>query len=153
MRVIAVLMLAGLLIATVGCELPQLDGSSESTSGASSGSAGWGNFQWQGQPYDGGEQVMSLTAIVTGSHVHFTWDTWPFGGNMPAALFFVWDGNAWRGGRFEWIRPRGQSSKSLGNIRSGYNGLRAPASGTPVAFAWVSADGSRRSNLATTTWP
>lgn len=50
--------------------------------------------------------------------------------------------------------PRGgQAVKELTNIRNGYNGLRAPSSGAAVAFAWTSANGNQRSNLAMTTWP
>jgi hypothetical protein len=97
---------------------------------------------------------MTLSAQVTGGgeHVRFEWDKYPWGSDG-LGLFFVWDGTAWVGGKFEWIRSGGQAVKSLENVHSGYNGLRPPASGTPVAFAWTSADSRQRSNLAKTVWP
>ena len=71
---------------------------------------------------------------------------------MGIGHFFWWNGSAWEGGKFDWIRAGGQSVKGLENIHGGYNGLRAPARGTAVAFAWTSSDGKQRSNLAKTTW-
>jgi hypothetical protein len=72
---------------------------------------------------------------------------------MGLGHFFWWNGATWEGGKFDWIRAGGQSVKGTENITSGYNGLRAPASGTAVAFAWTNEGGTQRSNLAMTTWP
>lgn len=148
------MLLAGFLMA-MGCELPEtdtLDEGSESTS-TDADSADWDNIQWHGEAFPNAVEVMTLTASVSANHVHFTWDTWPWGNSMGLGHFFWWNGTSWQGGKFEWIRAGGQAVKLLENIRNGYNGLRVPASGTAVAFAWTSANGSERSNLARTTWP
>jgi hypothetical protein len=121
------------------------------------GQAEWDAIAWhtaRGPNCKGAVPVMSLSARISsdGRSVTFGWDRYPWSGDG-IGHFFVWDGSRWDGGKFEWIRSGGQKSKSLGNVHSGYNGLSAPASGTPCAFAWTSSDGEQRSNLAKTTWP
>lgn len=147
----SLLLLLALLLAG-GCELADTGGQS---GGAGSGStdAEWESIQWHGDSNAGAVQVMTLSASISGDHVHFSWNTWPWGSAMGLGHFFWWNGSTWQGGKFDWIRAGGQSAKGLENIRGGYNGLSAPASGTPVAFAWTSANGTQRSNLAKTTWP
>jgi len=156
--------LMGLLLAA-GCELPDTSSNSQdgsqaaATAGGTSGSstsstdAEWNSIQWHGESCAGATQVMTLSASISGDNVQFSWNTWPWGSNMGLGHFFWWNGTTWQGGKFDWIRAGGQSVKGLVNIREGYNGLSVPASGTAVAFAWTSADGSQRSNLARTTWP
>jgi hypothetical protein len=61
-----------------------------------------------------------------------------------------------QGGKVDWIRKGGQSSKGLENIHDGYGvwkTLGVPGSGEPVTFRWVSVDGKRRSNDAAAVWP
>ena len=115
---------------------------------------GWGLIRWRGPSGAGATQIMTLGAKIEagGDRVRFSFDRFPWS-SMALAHFFVWDGSAWVGGKFEWIRTGGQSVKSLENVHDGDNGHRAPASGTPVAFAWTSENGKTRSNLATTVWP
>jgi len=69
------------------------------------------------------------------------------------ACFFVWRDTRWHGGKFDWIRTGGQSVKTLANIHDHYGGLTVPLSGSRIAFAWISTDGTRRTNLAETIWP
>ena len=97
---------------------------------------------------------MTLTASIDddGDTVRFTWDMYPWS-DMGLGHFFVWQGDGWRGGKFDWIRTGGQSVKTLENIHDGYNGHSVPASGTRCAFAWTDANGNERSNLAEATWP
>ncbi len=133
--------------------------SSSGTSGeatVSSDQAEWDAISWhtaQGPSAAGAVQVMTLDGEITsdGQFVRFSWDHYPWNGNA-LGHFFVWDGSRWVGGKFEWITTGGQGLKTLHNISGGYNGLRPPARGTPVAFAWTSADGRERSNLITDTW-
>jgi hypothetical protein len=123
------------------------------STGASSTNA-WASIEWKGQSCAGEVQVMTLTAEITSNRefVNFTFSTYPWS-DAGLVHFFVWQGDHWQGGKFDWIRKGGQSVKGLENIYGGYNGLSAPASGTRVAFAWTSADGDTRSNLAETVWP
>jgi hypothetical protein len=118
--------------------------------------AEWRSIVWytsQGPAVRSATRVMSLNASVDsgGRFIRFSWDRLPWSDGA-MACFFVWNGSAWEGGKFEWIRAGGQSLKTTDNIRNGYNGLRIPAPGTPVAFAWTSRDLRQRSNLAKTTW-
>jgi len=69
------------------------------------------------------------------------------------ACFFVWRDGRWHGGKFDWIREGGQTVKTLENIHNHYGGLIVPPSGSRVAFAWVSTDHTRRTNLAEAIWP
>ncbi len=167
-----------LLMAAVGCEVDTrtegVDGTSGTpdsgtpdsgtlTNGTSSAAeaaaqAEWDSIKWHtgsGPNCQGARKVMTLTsAKITsgGSKVSFSWDRYPWSG-MGLAHFFVWNGTGWSGGKFDWIRQGGQSTKLLENIHEGYNGLRDPPSGTRVAFAWTSGDGKQRSNMVYTTWP
>lgn len=116
----------------------------------------WDNIRWHtgsGPSGKGATQVMTLDGEITsdGRFVRFAWDRYPWS-DSGLGHFFVWDGSKWIGGKFDWIRPGGQGIKELKNIRAGYNGLRAPPTGTRVAFAWTSADGKERSNLVRDTW-
>lgn len=140
----------------------ELDGeASEGQPARSGGSSEWDNIRWftsrgpAGQP--GAPQVMELVARITddGRFVNFSWDQIPWSGSGAQKIrahFFVWNGSNWEGGMYEWIRAGGQPVKTLDNIRNGYNGLRAPAPGTRVAFAWTNENASERSNIAVTTW-
>lgn len=164
--------LLGLLLAA-GCEIDNTSSGGGNDSGADAFAADnqaaseqvaeaseqggeWGNIVWytsRGPAAPNAEQVMTLSANISadGRFVNFSWDRYPWN---DAALghFFVWNGSAWEGGKFEFIRTGGQPVKTTDNIRNGYNGLSAPAPGTPVAFAWTTQDGRQRSNLAKTTW-
>lgn len=167
-----------LLMFVVGCEIDtrsdnsgsdstpdsssQVAESSETTSetttvAEAAAQAEWDSIRWHtssGPSCKGAKQVMTLSAKIAsgGSKVSFSWDRYPWSG-MGLAHFFVWNGSGWSGGKFDWIRQGGQSTKLLENVRNGYNGLSAPPSGTRCAFAWTSSDGKQRSNLAYTTWP
>lgn len=143
-----ILVLAACLAA--GCELMD---STSVDSGGGGGDGDWSKIQWQGPSAAGAVQVMTLSASISGGQVHFSWDQYPWGGQAGLCHFFVWTGSSWKGGKFDWIRAGGQGAKGLENIRGGYGGLSAPASGSQVAFAWTSADGRERSNLAKTVWP
>jgi len=112
----------------------------------------WALIKWQGPSAEDATRVMNLEADIesNGNYVRFTYNKYPWN-EYALGCFFVWDGSAWRGGKFDWIRTGGQSRKTLENIHDGYNGLDAPSSGTKCAFAWT--DGKTRSNLAITTWP
>ena len=68
------------------------------------------------------------------------------------ACFFRWRDGRWRGGKFDWIRAGGQSSKTLENVYHGCNGHTVPADGEVVGWMLVSVDGKRRSNLIEGTW-
>lgn len=167
------ILIAPLLALLAGCEVDNTSSSSEplpelATTPPATGDAGdaannlvsddpeWDSIVWytgRGPSGAGATKVMSLSAeIISGDQVRFSWDQYPFGNKWAVGHFFVLEDGVYKGGKFEWIRNPGQGIKLLGNIRAGYNGLRAPAPGTPVAFAWTSEDGKRRSNLAKTTW-
>jgi hypothetical protein len=167
-----------LLMVAVGCEVDTRTEDVDGTSGTpdtdhqtggtptndatataeAAAQAEWDSIKWHtgsGPNCQGARKVMTLTsAKITsgGSKVSFAWDRYPWSG-MGLAHFFVWNGSGWSGGKFDWIRQGGQSTKLLENVREGYNGLRAPPSGTRVAFAWTSGDGKQRSNMVYTTWP
>ena len=70
-------------------------------------------------------------------------------GPMVLACAFVWSGDRWVGGKFDWI-DEARSSRPLANIYEGYNGwdARAWATAKRRAFCVASADGKFRSNLA-----
>lgn len=133
------------------------DTSTPTTAEEAAAQAEWDSIKWhtaQGPSCKGARKVMNLSAKITsgGSKVSFSWDRYPWSG-MGLGHFFVWNGSGWSGGKFDWIRQGGQSTKLLENVHGGYNGLRAPPSGTRCAFAWTSSDGKERSNLAYTVWP
>jgi len=150
-----------LAAAVSGCDLyDDLTTTSEGKPGeespSSAGQSSWDNISWKtarGPSAQGATQVMTLDANMTedGRFIQFGWDRYPWRGSG-LGHFFVWDGNTWVGGKFEWIREGGQALKGSGNIREGYNGLSAPARGSRVAFAWTNAEGTERSNLVETTW-
>ena len=120
--------------------------------------AEWDSIRWltsKGPSCKGAVRVMTLSGNITddGRLVRFTWDHYPWrGGDNELMHFFVWDGLRWVGGKCDWIKDGGQSAKTLSNIHSGYNGHRAPARGSRVAFAWTNEKGTERSNLVVTTW-
>ena len=157
-----------ILIFMLGCELPESENAEDAaeiaatideTAGAegdvaTAEEAEWAAIRWHGSGESGAVQVMTLSASIAsdGQRVSFNYSHYPWNA-MGLAHFFWWNGSTWQGGKFDWIRRGGQSVKLTENIRHGYNSLRVPRSGTPVAFAWTSADGRQRSNLAKTTWP
>ena len=131
--------------------------SSEQTATDAADEAEWRAIKWQGNGAASPDavKVMNLTSASvssSGNTVSFTWDQFPWNGSA-LGHFFVWDGTAWAGGKFEWILQGGQGTKLMESVHAHYNGLSVPPSGTPVAFAWTSADGTERSNLAKTVWP
>ncbi len=145
-----------------GCELPESNGeevaivpeSTPETDVPTSDATEWASIRWHGSGVASSVQVMTLSASITsnGQRVNFTYSSFPWRADS-LAHFFWWNGSTWQGGKFDWIRRGGQSVKLLENVHHGYNNLHAPRSGTAVAFAWTSADGRQRSNLAKTRWP
>jgi hypothetical protein len=149
------------LVVAVGCELPETEVTDPVPAVPAAGdeptgdAAEWAAIRWHGEgASSSATQVMTLSATIQsgGRYVRFGYDRFPWR-SMGLGHFFWWNGSTWQGGKFDWIRVGGQGLKTLENIHGGYNGLRVPRSGTPVAFAWTSADGRQRSNLAKTTWP
>ena len=69
-------------------------------------------------------------------------------GPMVLACAFIWYGDRWVGGKFDWIDEH-RSSRPLANIHDGYHGWDAGAwaAAKRRAFCVVSADGKLRSNL------
>jgi hypothetical protein len=65
------------------------------------------------------------------------------------AAAFYWDGEAWCGGKFDWISTS-RTTRDFVNIKDGYNGWnwRAFVDAERRAFCIVSADGKKRTNLA-----
>jgi hypothetical protein len=119
--------------------------------------AEWDAITWhtaKGPNCRGAQPVMSLQATVIegGEKVRFSFDRFPWSSDGHVH-FFVWTGDHWDGGKFDWIRKGGQSVKLMENVAAGYNGLSIPRSGTPVAYAWTDEGGRQRSNLSKTTWP
>lgn len=119
--------------------------------------AEWDAISWKtssGPSAQGATPVMTISAEIfdDAKKVRFNYSHYPWSGDG-LGHFFVWNGSTWEGGKFDHIRKGGQSIKLLENVYHGYNGLRPPASGTPVAFAWTDAKGTQRSNLAKTVWP
>jgi hypothetical protein len=76
---------------------------------------------------------------------------WSMGihGRAVCAVFYPASNDTWQGGKFEWFRP----TRNLGNVRNGYGGHVAPATGTPLKWAVHSPDGRFRSNLVDGVWP
>ena len=64
------------------------------------------------------------------------------------AALFVRSGGKWRGGKWEWISTS-RTTRSLENIKEGYNGWDTGAIGKAEAFAFaiVSKDGKKRTNV------
>ena len=56
------------------------------------------------------------------------------------------------GGKFDYWRKGGQSSKALENVHQGYNGHSFPARGSKVYTMIVSVNGSQRSNIKECSW-
>ena len=117
----------------------------------------WGGFDGSKAVLDA-PRISNLSVAVPVS-LAFHWDvdmrSWGYAHGDPkgVACLFVRRGDQWVGGKFEWIRAPGQSTKLLENIYAGYNGHSVPPSGSRVAFAWTSPDGKLRSNLAESVWP
>jgi hypothetical protein len=65
------------------------------------------------------------------------------------AAAFYWDGEAWIGGKFDWISTS-RTSRDFTNIKDGYHGWnwRAFVDAERRAFCIVSSDGKKRTNLA-----
>ncbi len=121
----------------------------------------WGAIQWGGEAFPGATTVdMTLSsARVSGNKIYFSFtmnDSWPTRdwANAIACAFMKQSDGSWYGGKFDWISTGGQSVKLTENIDEGYGAFAGhhPYSGQEMAFAWVSIDGKRRSNVAYTTW-
>ena len=119
----------------------------------------WGKINWISENYSGAVHDFDMSASVESDRVRFSFPSydWAEGSSGSTAVdavacFFVRNGEQWEGGKFEFIRPGGQATKSLKNIKEGYGGIETPDDGAKVAFAWVSLDGKKRTNLAEATW-
>lgn len=82
--------------------------------------------------------------------------SWGLGHSEAGALcclFVQQASGAWVGGKFDWISSS-RTTRDLAHVKGGYNGwsLRGCANPCPVAFVIVSGDGSKRSNVITSTW-
>jgi hypothetical protein len=113
------------------------------------------------QPDAGAHDLRLTVTKLTRSTVSFAWEPRPYGWPSKTVKVEVdavvemrrADG---RGGKFDWIRTGGQSSKGLVNIHDGYGiwgVVGVPVSGERVTFRWVSVDGKKRSNDAEAVWP
>lgn len=121
----------------------------------------FGALRWPWGGFDGSKAALSdkarIKALkVTASGLSYAWESGgceDLGASSKTdasclACFFCFDGSAWRGGKFEWISTS-RTSRSTGNIESGYNGWDAAAfrSAKAHAFCIVSKDGRRRTNV------
>ena len=81
-------------------------------------------------------------------------DTWPkktVKKEVQGQTFlYVWRGDKWQGGKFDWFRP-GQTSKGHENIHHNYMGI-IPAKGDKVAFGLVDINKAQRSNFVEGVW-
>jgi hypothetical protein len=66
-------------------------------------------------------------------------------------FLYVWRGDKWQGGKFDWFRP-GQTSKGHENIEGNYMKV-IPAKGDKVAFGLVDIHKAQRSNFMEGVWP
>ena len=121
----------------------------------------WGAIQWGSEAFPNATTVdMSLnSARVSDGKIYFSFemnDSWPTRdwANAIACAFMKQSDGSWYGGKFDWISTGGQSVKLTDNIVNGYGSFSGhrPSSGQEMAFVWVSIDGTRRSNVAYTTW-
>jgi len=141
-----------------GLGVPAYSGLINGAGSGEGGSGGGGVAGGMSAPPESLPVSMSLTASVRGHSASFGYSSynWPVKVvkvpvDAVVAMYRKVNGN-WNGGKFDWIRQGGQSSKTLENIFNGYGGHTVPANGEQVAFMWISVDGKQRSNLATTTW-
>lgn len=134
----------------------------QTTGESPSGSFNYDSAQWGGESFKNATSVdMTLSsAKISGSTIYFTYDmndSWPDenGAQAIACAFKQQSDGSWYGGKFDWIRSGGQSSKSTENIVGGYGAWAGnqPSSGQLMAFVWVSIDGKHRSTTAYATWP
>lgn len=100
--------------------------------------------------------TVSITkARISGSKLLTTYTPyrWPIRDGVDAVCYlFYRDGANIRGGKFDWWRKGGQSSKTLENVHNGYGGHRMPEKGTPTWTMISSVDGSERSNTKCVDW-
>jgi len=109
--------------------------------------------KWLGSNYSKAtRQEILVSAIMSGDKIFTQYKlySWPVkDGVKPVdaicCLFYVRDGE-WTGGKFDWWRKGGQSTKGLENVINGYGGHSMPESGIPVKTMIVSVDGKMRSN-------
>lgn len=135
--------------------------SGEAATSASADAAPFASLKWPWGGFDGSKAALSdrarIKALkVTASGLSYSWESGgceDLGASSKTdasclACLFCFDGSAWRGGKFEWISTS-RTSRSTGNIESGYNGWDAAAfrSAKAHAFCIVSKDGRRRTNV------
>lgn len=115
----------------------------------------WGGFNGKNAKLVDGCEISSLK--VTADGMSYKWvkggceklgaSNREDAGATIAALFCKIDGK-WQGGKWEWISTS-RTTRSLENIKEGYNGWRKDAIGVASAFAFciVSKDGKKRTNV------
>jgi len=117
--------------------------------------------RWLGDNYSGCKLQDGIlkSASISGEMINTSYNPydWPVKKvkvdcDAIACLFYE-QGNEVVGGKFDWWRKGGQSSKTLENvIHKNYGGHKMPAKGTPTWEAIVSTDEKMISNVVKVTW-
>lgn len=96
-----------------------------------------------------------VSAKISGSNINTVYEkyNWPSKDGLDAVccLFYRTSGGI-KGGKFDWWRAGGQSSKTIKNIHEGYGGHSMPSKGTDTWTMFFSLDGTKRSDIRKVTW-
>lgn len=116
-----------------------------------------GSISWLGDSYASARVTAKINSASTDGNTLYTnyepysWPRSSDGLDAICCLFYE-RGGRMVGGKFDWWRVGGQSSKTLENVKHGYNGHSMPARGSLVYTMIASIDGKQRSNIALVTW-
>lgn len=117
-----------------------------------------GSISWLGDSYADARVTAKINSASTDGNMLYTnyepysWPRSADGGVDAICCLFYERGGRMVGGKFDWWRVGGQSSKTLENVKGGYNGHSMPARGSLVYTMIASVDGKQRSNIALVTW-
>ena len=117
-----------------------------------------GSISWLGDSYADARVTAKINSASTDGNTLYTdyepysWPRSSDGGVDAICCLFYERGGKMVGGKFDWWRVGGQSSKTLENVKGGYNGHSMPAYGSAVYTMIASVDGKQRSNIALVTW-
>ena len=117
-----------------------------------------GSISWLGDSYAGARVTAKINSASTDGNMLYTnyepysWPRSSDGVVDAICCLFYERGGRMVGGKFDWWRVGGQSSKTLENVKHGYNGHSMPARGSLVYTMIASVDGKQRSNIALVTW-
>ena len=116
------------------------------------------SISWLGSSYADAKVTAQLNSASTDGDMLYTdyepysWPRSSDGGVDAICCLFYERGGKMVGGKFDWWRVGGQSTKTLENVKGGYNGHSMPAYGSPLYTMIASVDGKQRSNIIPVSW-